>query len=553
MRVALAQVNPTVGDFRGNISRILAAIGRAAEERADLVVLPELSLCGYPPMDLLDQGSFVEENLAALREVQHACPRGLAAVIGYVDLNRTHIGKRLRNVASVISDGRIVFTQAKTLLPTYDVFDEARYFEPAPERSTFELQGKRIGIAICEDIWWESEREASTRYPVDPVKDLLDQGASLIVSPSASPFYAGKPRVRLSLLSSIGKSSGVPVVYVNMVGGNDNLIFDGGSMVTSPSGELCLRCASFAEDLRIVDTDRWPPAVRLDTDTDRELEQALVLGTRDYLAKTGFERVHLGLSGGIDSALVAVLAAKAVGPERVRAFSLPSRYSSDGSRSDAAELARRVGIRMETLPIEAVFSASLASLAPLFAGTEPGLAEENLQARVRGMLLMAYSNKYSSILLATGNKSELATGYCTLYGDMNGGLAVIGDLFKTEVYSLARSINARDGNPIPEPTLSKAPSAELKPDQTDQDTLPPYEVLDAVLTLYVIENLTASEIVERGYDAALVRRVLGMVARAEYKRRQAPPVLKVSRRAFGTGRRVPIARRIHEVVEGSGS
>lgn len=546
MRVALAQINPTVGDFRGNTTRILAAISRAAGERADLVVLPELGLCGYPPMDLLDQGSFVEENLAALREVQHACPPGLAVVIGYVDYNRTHTGKRLRNVASVISDGRIVFTQAKTLLPTYDVFDEARYFEPAPDRSTFELKGKRIGIAICEDIWWESEREASTRYPVDPVKDLLDQGASLIVSPSASPFYAGKPQVRLSLLSSIGKSSGVPVVYVNMVGGNDNLIFDGGSMVTAPSGELVLRCASFAEDLGVVDTDRWPPPVRLGTDTDRDLEGALVLGTRDYLAKTGFERVHLGLSGGIDSALVAVLAAKAVGPERVRAFSLPSRYSSDGSRSDAAELARRVGIRMDTLRIEGVFSASLASLAPLFAGTDSGLAEENLQARVRGMLLMAYSNKFSSILLATGNKSELATGYCTLYGDMNGGLAVIGDLFKTEVYRLARGINSRDGNPIPEPILTKAPSAELKPDQTDQDTLPPYDVLDEVLTLYVIENMTAREIVERGYEEALVRRVLGMVGRAEYKRRQAPPVLKVSRRAFGTGRRVPIARRIHE-------
>jgi NAD+ synthase (glutamine-hydrolysing) len=547
VKIALAQIDPTIGDFRGNTARILSAVTRAAERTADLVVLPELSLCGYPPMDLLDQPSFVEENLAALREVQHSVPPGLAVVIGYVDVNREHTGKKLRNVASVILDGRIVFTQAKTLLPTYDVFDEARYFEPAPERSTFELGGTRIGIAICEDIWWESEREAGTRYPVDPVKELLDQGASLILSPSASPFYAGKPQARLDILSGIGKSSGVPVVYVNMVGGNDNLIFDGISMVTSPAGELVLACAAFEEDLRIVDTDRLPPPVALEADTDRDLERALVLGTRDYLAKTGFERVHLGLSGGIDSALVAVLAAKAVGPEHVRAFSLPSRYSSEGSKSDAAELARRLGIRMDTLTIEQVFRASLESLAALFAGTEPGLAEENLQARIRGMLLMAYSNKFSSILLATGNKSELATGYCTLYGDMNGGLAVIGDLLKTDVYRLARSINARDGSPIPEPILTKAPSAELKPDQTDQDTLPPYDVLDQVLTLYVIENLKAAEIVERGYDAELVRRVLTMVGRAEYKRRQAPPVLKVSRRAFGTGRRVPVARRIHEV------
>jgi NAD+ synthase (glutamine-hydrolysing) len=318
-------------------------------------------------------------------------------------------------------------------------------------------------------------------------------------------------------------------------------------MVTSPGGELVVRCAAFAEDLRVVDTDRLPPPIPLETDTDRDLEEALVLGTRDYLAKSGFERVHLGLSGGIDSALVAVLAAKAVGPERVRAFSLPSRYSSEGSKSDAEELARRVGIDYTTLAIEDVFEASLGSLESLFAGTTPGLAEENLQARIRGMLLMAYSNKFSSILLATGNKSELATGYCTLYGDMNGGLAVIGDLFKTEVYRLARSINARDGNPIPEPILTKAPSAELKPDQTDQDTLPPYDVLDAILTLYVIENKTAHEIVGLGFDPGLVRRVLTMVGKAEYKRRQAPPVLKVSRRAFGTGRRVPIARRIHEV------
>jgi NAD+ synthase (glutamine-hydrolysing) len=546
VKIALAQVNPTIGDFRGNAAKTLVAVRRASQEGADLVVLPELGLCGYPPMDLLDQASFVEENLAALREVQHSSPPGVAVVVGYVDLNRTHAGKRLRNVASVILDGRVVFTQAKTLLPTYDVFDEARYFEPAPARATFELAGRRIGIAICEDLWWESEREASTRYPVDPVTDLLDLGASLIVSPSASPYYAGKPEIRLSLLASIGKSSGVPVVYVNMVGGNDNLVFDGGSMVTGPSGELVLRCTPFAEDLRVVDTDRLPPPTRLDTDTERDLEQALVLGTRDYLAKSGFERVHLGLSGGIDSALVAVLAAKAVGPERVKAFSLPSRYSSDGSKSDAAELARRVGIRLETLPIEEVFRASLGTLEQLFAGTSPGLAEENLQARVRGLLLMAYSNKFSSILLATGNKSELATGYCTLYGDMNGGLAVIGDLFKTEVYRLARSINARDGNPIPEPILTKAPSAELKPDQTDQDTLPPYDVLDEILTLYVIDNMTARDIVAKGYEPALVRRVLTMVGAAEYKRRQAPPVLKVSRRAFGTGRRVPIARRIYE-------
>jgi NAD+ synthase (glutamine-hydrolysing) len=546
VRIALAQINPTIGDFRGNTAKVLDAVRRGAREGAQLVVLPELSLCGYPPMDLLDQPTFVEENLAALRAVQHGCPAGVSVVVGYVDLNRTHAGKRLRNVASILRDGRILFTQAKTLLPTYDVFDEARYFEPAAERAVYVLDGIRIGIAICEDFWWESEREANTRNPVDPVKDLLDLGASLIVAPSASPYYAGKPRVRLGLLSGIGKTSGVPVVYVNMVGGNDNLIFDGASLVTSPTGELALECAAFREDLRVVDTGHLPASQPLVEDTDRELEQALVLGTRDYLAKTGFQRVHLGLSGGIDSALVAVLATKAVGPENVRLFSLPSRYSSEGSKTDAAELARRLGVRLDTLPIEEIFTASLDALECLFRGTQPGLAEENLQARIRGMLLMAHSNKHHSILLATGNKSELATGYCTLYGDMNGALAVIGDLLKTEVYRLARAINARDGNLIPEPILAKPPSAELAPNQTDQDTLPPYDLLDEILTLYVLENMTAPQIVERGYEEPLVRRVLTMVGRAEYKRRQAPPVLKVSRRAFGTGRRLPIARVIHE-------
>ncbi len=544
MKIGIGQINSTIGDFPGNRKKILETARRAKKEGVDIVVFPEMSLCGYPPNDLLDHDAFAQENLKSLRLLQRECPDSIAVLVGYVDRNREFSGKSLVNNAAVILDGKIVHTQAKTLLPTYDVFDETRYFEPAPARSVWEYKGERIGIAICEDIWWETENESGTRYPIDPVNDLLGAGATLILAPSASPFYSGKVKVRHSLISGIGKASGVPVVYVNMVGGNDSLIFDGQSLVTSGDGTLIYRGRAFEEDYSVVDLGA-PRKVALDVDLMQEIEEALVLGIRDYLRKCGFSRVHLGLSGGIDSALVAALAAKALGPEAVVAFGLPSRYSSEGSVNDARKLCENIGVKYFILSIEKPFEAFLKTLEPHFSGYDPDITEENLQARIRGTLLMAYSNKTGSLLLATGNKSELATGYCTLYGDMCGGLAVIGDLFKTEVFALCRYMN-RNGEVIPEETIIKPPSAELRPDQKDEDSLPPYDLLDQVLDHYLLRSETGEEIVGHGYDRDLVEKVLRLVGRAEYKRRQAPPVLKVSRKAFGTGRRMPIARTIYE-------
>ncbi len=545
MVVAIAQINTIIGDFESNAAKIIAYAEQAAQAGAELVVFPEMCLCGYPPLDLLDYDPFVDDNLKQVRRVQHDAPPELGVVLGYIDRNRTRSGKALRNVVSLIHRGAIVHTQAKTLLPTYDVFDEARYFEPAEQRRTAAFKGERLGFAICEDIWWESTHPGGVLYPIDPVKELLDDGASLIVVPSASPFYTGKPKARLELLSRIGKSSGIPVIYANLVGGNDNLIFDGGSMATSAAGDLVALGAAFEEDLVLVDTAKKASVIELPDDRYAEIEDALVLGLRDYLAKCGFSRAHMGLSGGIDSALTAVLAVKAVGSDNITALAMPSRYSSEGSLQDAKQLAQRLGIRLETIPIESLFDAFLSSMAPVFEGRQPDVTEENMQARIRGSMLMAYSNKMGSLLLATGNKSEMATGYCTLYGDMNGGLAVIGDLLKTEVYGLAHRINERE-ELIPDSILAKAPSAELRPDQTDQDNLPSYDLLDRILSLYLLEHLTLREIIARGHDEQTVSKVLRMVGQAEYKRRQAPPVLKVSRRAFGTGRRMPIARRIYE-------
>lgn len=585
MKIAIGQINSTIGDFEGNRERILDATLRARDAGAELVVFPELSLCGYPPMDLLDHSTFVDENLTALRKTQQTLPHGIAVVVGYVDRSNDPAGKTLRNAAVAIRDGVILFRQAKRLLPTYDVFDEARYFEPAQESLIWYYGGCRLGIAICEDIWWEAQSEPGARYPVDPVRDLLDAGAQIILAPSASPYYIGKRAIRRKLVSSIGRHGGVPVVYVNSVGGNDSLIFDGASMVADETGAIVAEFPGFQEDCSVItvvpavhDTPTgardskaagtraskgvhpasdhpvpgWnradgnaPAAIDLNGQDLEELEAALLLGIRDYLAKTGFSRVHLGLSGGIDSAVVAVLAVRALGADRVTAFLMPSQYSSSGSVTDAERLAETLAIRRETLPISTICETFDATLAPLFIGTEPDVAEENIQARVRGTLLMAWSNKYGSLTLTTGNKSELAVGYCTLYGDMAGALAVIGDVLKTEVYALARHINRRE-EVIPEAIIMKAPSAELRPDQKDEDSLPPYHVLDQVLVSYLINNRTYSQIVAEGHDPETVSRVLGMVGRAEYKRRQAPPVLKISSRAFGTGRRMPVARQIYE-------
>jgi NAD+ synthase (glutamine-hydrolysing) len=545
VKIAIGQINPTIGDFAGNAAKILDYISRAHEEGAELVVFPEMCICGYPPMDLLDHGSFVEANLKSLRSIQQRAPAGIGIVLGYVDKSRSSSGKPLVNAVSLIHNGEVQFTQTKSLLPTYDVFDEARYFEPADRRRTVAFNGEQIGIAVCEDIWWETDQQGALHYPVDPVKELLDKGATVIISPSASPFYSGKLELRYKLLSGIGKSSGVPIIYVNTVGGNDSLIFDGRSLVTTADGALSFIGAGFEEQLAFVDTGNLAAIQDFQVDRYEEIEQALVLGIRDYLGKCGFKRVHVGLSGGIDSSVVAVLAVKAVGPDNVRLFALPSRYSSQGSRDDAGLLAENLGVELHSLSIEGMFQAGLQTLAPVFKGRAADVTEENIQARIRGLLLMAYSNKFHSLLLTTGNKSELATGYCTLYGDMCGVLAVIGDLFKTEVYALARGLN-RENAVIPESVLNKAPSAELRPDQTDQDSLPPYELLDQILHLYLLQSKTLEEITSAGYEVDLVKNILTMVGRAEFKRRQAPPVLKVSPRAFGTGRRIPIARAIHE-------
>ena len=573
MLVGLAQIDSVIGDFDGNREKMLSiaeasASGRSGEVarsgpdgRLDLLVFPELALCGYPPMDLLDQESFAEENLASLRRLQRELPRELAVAVGYVDRNRSGQGRPLVNAVALLRGGELVFTQAKTLLPTYDVFDESRYFEPAKVRRIVEVAGRRVGFAICEDIWWEQPPVAGFRYETDPIKDLLDAGAELLVVPSASPFVAGKLEIRLKLAAKAAREGGVPLLYCNIIGANDSLVFDGRSFALDAEGEPAA-LAGWEEELLVVDTATlergahgqkasqtagWTapaPVDRFD-----EIERALVLGIRDYMRKCGFKTACLGLSGGIDSALVAVLGAEAIGAEKITCISMPSRYSSAGSVSDSETLCRNLGMRLESLPIEGPFSAYLALLEPRFEGRAMDIAEENLQARVRGSLLMAWSNKFGALLLTTGNKSELAAGYCTLYGDMCGGLAPIGDLLKTEVYGLARYINTRAGKAvIPEATLTKAPSAELRPDQTDQDSLPPYETLDDILGLYIIQNLGAEEIIERGHDAALVERIVSMVGRAEHKRRQSAPVIKVSARAFGTGRRIPIARTMYEAA-----
>jgi len=545
VRIAIGQINPLITGFSLNAEKIMTYIAKAVDRHADIIVFPEMCVCGYPPMDLLDLDNFVEECLKAVRFIQHKTPKGIAILLGYIDQNRTHSGKKLVNTVSLIHNNQIIFSQAKTLLPTYDVFDEARYFEPAKKRSVIEYKGKKIGITICEDIWWEQEKHSGEKYSIDPVNELLDKGAEILLVPSASPFYSGKPELRYSLISDISKKARIPVIYVNMAGANDSLIFDGQSMYISKDGSLNFKAQAFEEDFAVIDTEKKSPRVELHTNKYLEIEQALVLGIRDYLDKCGFERVHLGLSGGIDSALVTVLAVHAVGKQNVKAFAMPSRYSSEASLADARELCKNLAIDLEVISIENIFPHYLKSLGPVFKNTSPDITEENLQARIRSTLLMAYANKFNSILLTTGNKSELATGYCTLYGDMSGALAVIGDLFKTEVYELARAINKKQ-RLIPESILTKAPSAELRPAQTDQDTLPPYDLLDKILYAYILQNKTKQQMIEMGFKKIFVEHVLSMVARAEYKRRQAPPVLKVSPRAFGTGRRIPIARSIFE-------
>ncbi|MDR2447139.1 MAG: NAD+ synthase [Treponema sp.] len=564
MNIAIAQINSCIGDFTGNKEKIRAWTEKALARNADMALFPELAVCGYPPMDLLDQDCFVEKNIQTIHELQRILPRNIACGVGFVRRSPYSFGKSLVNAYGVILDGKLVFEQIKTLLPTYDVFDEARNFEGAREWKVFEYKGERIGVAICEDVWRETGAPG-TSYIRDPVKELFDQGVTLLCVPSASPYVAEKLTARRGLAKRISKRGDVTLAYVNAVGANDSIIFDGRSFAVIPNAEKpLLQGPGFIEGMFAFDTKtgeavgetagavagmRWEDA-QAGNELD-VIEEALVVGIRDYMAKCGFTRAHLGLSGGIDSALTAYLAVKAVGQDRTVCFSMPSRFSSQGSKDDAAELAARLGCRYVPLSIEPVFTSFLETLEPVFEKKPFGVAEENLQARIRGTLLMAYSNKFSSILLATGNKSELAMGYCTLYGDTNGALAPIGDLFKTEVFALCRRINEKaavaEGNIIiPEAILTKPPSAELRPNQMDQDSLPPYEVLDEILKCHLFDNLSKEEIVDKGWDAGLVAKIITSVARAEFKRRQAPPVLKVSKRAFGMGRRMPIARNVYE-------
>jgi NAD+ synthase (glutamine-hydrolysing) len=557
VKIALAQINPTVGDFAGNTKKILEYAARAEDMGAGLVVFPELAVCGYPPADLLEKAVFIARAEEAVVELAAwTATFGRPAILcGTVLPAVSRVGKQVRNVAVLLNEGRVSFVQQKMLLPFYDVFDEQRYFEAGTEQALTCVEGQPLAITICEDAWNDKGFWPRQMYPVDPVEGLMSQWekqkkelagrARIILNISASPYWQGKPRVRQNMLAAIAVRHGAFVAMVNQVGGNDSLVFDGSSMVIRPDGEVAVRAASFAEDLVIFDTAVAeafaPDSVRPEA---AELWDALVLGTRDYVRKCGFSKALVGLSGGIDSALVAAIAVEALGAENVVGIGMPTEYSSLGSIEDARKLAKNLGIRFELLPIHDVFAQFQHVLQPLFAGTPFGLAEENLQPRIRGTLLMALSNKFGALVLTTGNKSEMSTGYCTLYGDMVGALAVIGDVMKTRVYGLSRYVN-RAKEIIPSATIEKPPSAELRPEQRDTDSLPPYEVLDPILEAYVERYCSAEQIAEdQGVDVRLVKSVLQLVERSEYKRQQAAPVLKVTRKSFGMGRRFPIAVKV---------
>jgi NAD+ synthase (glutamine-hydrolysing) len=542
VKVALAQHNPTIGDFEGNVRQIVDSLRRAEAAGADLMVTSELGICGYPPRDLVERPAFVQ---AARQAVEALAARvgGTALVVGFPELlPETAVGRRLANSAALLHEGRIVSLHRKSLLPTYDVFDEWRYFEPAAAVSCTTLRGRRLGISVCEDIWNDADFWPTRLYREDPIEKLVAAGAEILINISASPYTIEKRQLRPRMLASTARRWSRPLVFVNQVGGQDDLVFDGSSLALDERGQVIARAAEHAEDFLVVDLARPAGELRPAEPSDaRSALNALVLGTRDYARRCGFSRAVLGLSGGVDSALVACIAARALGPTNVLGVAMPSRYTSEGSRRDAVLLARNLGIELRDISIESVFQSYLDTLAPVFAGLSPDVTEENLQARVRGALLMALSNKLGSLLLTTGNKSELATGYCTLYGDMCGGLAVISDVPKTLVYGLCRAVN-EDGAFIPEEIFTKAPSAELRPDQTDQQSLPPYDLLDAILEAHLEDGLDRDALVARGFEPAAVDQVVRLVRTSEYKRRQAAPGLKITGKAFGPGRRFPIAQ-----------
>jgi len=557
MKIGLLQLNSTVGAFAANRQKLLAGYEKAVALGAEFVLAPELFLCGYPPRDLLLRDDFIDANLAALDETAK-CIGAVPLCVGFVDRNPEKPGRALRNSAAVLQNGKIIWRTHKSLLPTYDVFDEDRYFEPAKKTGPFVFNGRKIGVTICEDIWNDEDFWPERIYGRDPVKELISQGAEMILNISASPWHDGKELTRLEMLQRVARDENIPLAQVNLVGANDELIFDGHSVALDARGEVIALGKGFEEDVLVAELkfgrsrgdetqknekSETPHVVSYNFPArEAQIFSALSLGIRDYVRKCGFKSVIVGLSGGIDSALVAVLAADALGAENVMGVAMPARYSSSGSLSDAEALAKNLGIRYEILPIEPVFNSVEKQLEKVFAGTKPNEAEENVQSRLRGVTLMALSNKFGALVLTTGNKSEMAVGYCTLYGDMDGALAPVADVLKTDIYKIARWVN-RGREIIPQNSITKPPSAELRPNQTDQDSLPPYGTLDAILDLYVVKNLGKPEIVARGFDAGVVNDVVNKINFSEYKRRQAAPALKISPRAFGMGRRIPIAQR----------
>ena len=541
MKIALGQINPTVGDFSGNAAKIVQFALEARSNGTGLIVFPELAVCGYPPRDLVERPSFIARNRATVEKIA-AETNGIAVICGTVTPADADSGKKVMNSAALLREGRIEFIQSKMLLPTYDVFDEMRNFAPATSQQLFSFGGKQIALTICEDAWNDKRFWNRRLYGIDPVEELVRAGGNFVLNISASPFWLGKRELRRDMLSAIAQNQKVPVAMVNQVGGNDSLVFDGSSLVIRPDGEVIAQAKSFAEDLIYFDSETLTGDMHPQIEGEEaSAYEALVLGTRDYVHKCGFQRAIIGLSGGIDSALTASIATDALGPENVIGVGMPGPYSSPGSIDDARELAKNLRIRFELLSIQAIYEAARTTLAPVFAAMPQDVTEENIQARARGLLLMALSNKFGALVLSTGNKSELAAGYCTLYGDMVGGLAVISDVPKTLVYRLSTYVNSRH-KVIPQATIEKPPSAELRPDQKDSDSLPPYDVLDAILEDYVEESCSAEQIArDRKFDLDLVRRVIRMVDRSEYKRQQAAPGIKISAKAFGYGRRFPIA------------
>ncbi len=542
MKIAMAQINTTVGDVKGNRGRVIHEMERARVLGADLAVFPELCITGYPPRDLLGLHGFVDANRQAVQDIA-ARTDTMGVVVGFVDRNSRGEGKEFYNAAALLAEGRIQAIVHKTLLPTYDVFDEDRYFERNDETRLVSFKGRTLGISICEDAWNSQDFWPKPLYSTDPIRDQVQGGADLLINISASPFEIEKPKFRYLMLLNHVRRHHVPLLYLNLTGGNDDLVFDGNSLMLGRRGNIIAQGKSFEEDLLIVDPDLDLNREYCEGDPVGNLFRALVTGTRDYAFKCGFRSAVLGLSGGIDSAVTACIAAEALSPANVIGVSMPSVYSASESLDDARTLAGNLGIRFEVISIQQVFQEFRRALSGVFAGVAEDTTEENLQARIRGNLLMALSNKFGHLVLSTGNKSELGVGYCTLYGDMAGGLAVISDVPKTGVYDLAAHIN-RHQEIIPGRTLRRAPTAELRPNQTDQDSLPEYDVLDGILRLRVEDQMSVEEIAARGYDPAMVREVVKMIHRSEYKRRQAAPGLKVTSRAFGTGRRIPIAARL---------